>query len=192
MGAAHGGVTIPSPVSIVLVIAGVGFVMWKRMRGEAVKDIKRMLVLPLVFVVLGVANLTGSRPAHLDAASVAFLVVGGLISVGLGAVRGATIELFTKDGFLWQRYRGVTVALWAVLIAVKLLLVLVAHGVGAHASSDLMLSLGLSLAGEAALVAPRALSTGAAFAPREDASKHSGPGRSEGSRSDRWAGPGRR
>jgi hypothetical protein len=44
---------IPSPVTILLVVAAVGYVLWSRMQGRPLK-VKRMLVLPVVLVVLGI------------------------------------------------------------------------------------------------------------------------------------------
>lgn len=180
LAAVRGG-AIPGPLSIAAVGAGFVYVMWRRLQGEPLQA-KRLLALPLVFSVLGVVDLTRAHDAHLPPASVAFLVAGAVISLVLGAARGATVELFTKGGHLWQRYRGLTVALWGALIATKLALALAAHLAGATGSTDLMLSLGLSLAGEAALVAPRALSSGVPFTPD--------PKRPDRSRSGRaWADP---
>lgn len=172
---------LPTPLVVILVVAGVCYVMWRRLKGEPVQT-RRLLVLPAVFTVLGVLDLTKSGAPHLSSADVAFLAAGAAISLGLGAARGATIELFPRGGYLYQRYRKTTVALWAVLIAAKLGLDLAAHlaGAGAAAGTDgLMLSLGVSLLGESALVAPRAMATGVPFAPDP---KRNGGGRSAGSR----------
>ncbi len=181
----HGG-AIPGPLTVVAVVAGLAYVMWRRMQGEPLQA-RRLVVLPLIFSVLGVVNLTGAHGTHLGTASVAFLVAGAVISVVLGAARGATVELFAKGGHLWQRYRGVTVALWGALIAAKLALALATHLAGATGNTDLMLSLGLSLAGEAALVAPRALSSGVPFAPDPKRPDRSRPG---GAWADPMTGPG--
>jgi hypothetical protein len=180
--AAHGSGGIPTPITVLLVVAGVLYVMWRRLQGEPLQA-KRLLALPIVFSVLGIFDLTGSG-TRLRPESVAFLVAGSLISFVLGAARGATVELFSRDGHLWQRYRGVTVALWGAVIASKLVLALVAHLVGAAGGTDVMLALGLSLAGEAALVAPRALSTGVPFAP---APKRSNGDRAMGVGIDRFS-----
>jgi hypothetical protein len=162
--ASHG--SVPSPLTILLVLAAVGYVLWSRMQGRPLKA-KRLLVLPAIFTVLGVTDLTGSSAPHLSSTDLAFLVVSVTLSVVLGAARGATIQLYPQDGELWQRYRPSTVGLWLVLIGSKLALAVVAHGAGASAgagTSTLLLSLGVSLLAEAAIVAPRALSTGVPFA----------------------------
>jgi hypothetical protein len=125
------------------------------------------LVLPLLFIVIGVADLTSSTAPHLKTAAIAFLVAGAVISILLGAARGTTIELYPKDGQLWQRYRRSTVMLWIALIAAKIVLTVIAHGAGGAAgagTNSLLIAFGLSLLAEAAVVAPRALSTGLPFA----------------------------
>ncbi len=55
--------TIPSPLTIVLVVAAVGWVLWSRMKGQPQKA-KRLLVLPAVLTVLGITDLTGSPAAR--------------------------------------------------------------------------------------------------------------------------------
>jgi hypothetical protein len=171
---------LPTPLVVVAVVAGVGYVLWRRLKGEPVQT-KRLLVLPAVFTILGVVDLTKSGAPPLSSADIAFLAAGAAISFALGAARGATIDLFPRGGYLHQRYRKTTVALWAVLVAVKLALDLAAHAAGATAASgshSLMLALGVSLLGEAVLVAPRALATGVPFAPdpkRQGGNRPGGP-----------------
>jgi hypothetical protein len=161
-----GGGGIPSPLTILLVVAGVGYVLWSRTQGRPLKA-RRLVVLPLLFIVLGVSDLSSSSAPHLTSTAIAFLFASCVISIVLGAARGATIELYPKDGELWQRYRSSTVVLWIALIAAKIVLAVVAHGTGSAAGAgtdSLLLALGLSLLAEAAVIAPRALSTGVPFA----------------------------
>jgi hypothetical protein len=173
---------IPSPLTIVLVVAAVGYVLWSRMKGRPLKA-RRMLLLPAVLLVLGITDLTGSSAPHLTPKDIAFLVTGVAISIALGAARGATIELYPQQGELWQRYRRSTVALWIALIGIKLILLVIASAAGASAgggTSTLLLTLGVSLLAEAAVVGPRALSTGLPFAAgHQDSGRgQSGPSRS--------------
>jgi hypothetical protein len=161
----HSG-SIPSPVTILLVVAAVGYVLWSRMQGRPLK-IRRLIVLPVVLAVLGITDLTGSSAPHLSPKDIAFLAVGVAISAILGAARGATIQLYSNQGELWQRYRKSTVGLWIALIAAKVILLAVASSAGATAgggTNSLLLSLGVSLLAEAAIVGPRAMSTGLPFA----------------------------
>jgi hypothetical protein len=168
----HSGSGIPSPITILLVLAGVGYVLWSRMQGRPLKA-RRLLVLPLLFLVIGVVDLTSSKAPHLSTAAITFLVVSGIVSIVLGAARGITIELFPKDGEIWQRYRHSTVALWISLIGAKIVLTVIAHAAGGGGAAgagtnSLLLALGLSLLAEAAVIAPRALSTGLPFATGHD------------------------
>ena len=161
LAAVHGG-GIPSPVTIFLGVAAVGYVLWSRLRGQPL-NARRLLVLPVVLTVIGVADLTGSSAPRLSGTDVGFLAASVAISVLLGAARGATIELYPNGGELCQRYRPVSVAAWVTLVAAKLVLAGIASVAGASAGGGthgLLLSLGASLIAEAAVVGPRALSSG--------------------------------
>jgi hypothetical protein len=169
---------IPSPLTILLVVAAVGYVLWSRMKGRPLK-LKRMLLLPLVLMVLGITDLTGSSAPHLTPKDIAFLLAGVAIAAVLGAARGATIELYPQQGELWQRYRRATVGLWIVLIAIRLTMIAIASAAGASAgggTNTLLLTLGTSLLAEAAIVGPRARSTGLPFATGHQDSDGAQPG----------------
>jgi hypothetical protein len=168
LAATHGG-SIPSPVTILLAVAAVGYVLWSRTKGQPLRS-KRLLVLPVILTIIGITDLSGSSAPHLTPKDVAFVAVSVIISVALGAARGATIELYPQQGELWQRYRSSTVGLWIAIILIRVVLVGVASA--AHASpgagtDTLLLALGASLLAEAAVVGPRALSTGLPFAADE-------------------------
>ena len=180
LAAAHASAhsAIPSPLTIVLAVAAVGYVLWSRMKGQPLKA-KRLLVLPVVLTVLGITDLTGSSAPHLTPKDIGFLAAGAGISAALGAARGATIELYPQGGELWQRYRPVTVGLWITLIAAKLILMVIAgaaHASAGGGTSSLLLALGVSLLAEAAIVGPRALSTGLPFAADHENSGSGLPG----------------
>jgi hypothetical protein len=178
--------TIPSPITILLAVAAVGWMLWSHMKGQPLQA-RRLLVLPVVLVVLGITDLTGSSAPHLTPKDITFLVIGAGISAVLGAARGATIELYPRQGELWQRYRPVTIGLWIALIATKVVLMVSASAAGASAgggTSSLLFSLGVSLLAEAAIVGPRALSTGVPFAAKRDNSER---GRSRPSRTSRFS-----
>lgn len=169
--AAHSA--IPSPLTIVLAVAAVGYVLWSRMKGQPLKA-KRLLVLPVVLTVLGITDLTGSSAPHLTPKDIGFLAAGVGISAALGAARGATIELYPQGGELWQRYRPVTVGLWITLIAAKLILLVIAgaaHASAGGGTSSLLLALGVSLLAEAAIVVTRARSTGLPLAKQRPAGR---------------------
>jgi len=158
LAATHGS-SIPSPVTIVLAIAAVVWVLWSRTKGQPLKA-KRLLVLPVVLTVIGVTDLSGSSAPHLTPTDIAFLAASVVVSAVLGAARGATIELYPNQGELWQRYCRSTVGLWVALIVTKVFLLAAASAAGASAgggTNSLLVSLGASLLAEAAVVGPRAL-----------------------------------
>ena len=192
LAAVHSG-GIPSPVTILVGMAAVGYVLWSRMRGQPL-NARRLVVLPVVLIVVGVAGLTGSSAPRLSGTDVGFLAASVAISVVLGAARGATIELYPDGGELWQRYRPVTVALWVTLVAAKLALAGIASVAGASAGGgthSLLLCLGASLIAEAAVVGPRALSTGLSFARDSKDAARSWLARSRTDLSDGAEGQGR-
>jgi hypothetical protein len=173
----------PAPLTILFVVAAFGYVLWTRTKGQPLSG-RRLVVLPVLLSVLGITGLTGSSAPPLTPKDVVFLVVSVVVSAALGAARGATIELYPYHGELWQRYRRNTVALWILLIAFKIVLVVAAGAAGASAgggTNSLLLSFGISLLAEAAIVAPRALSTGLPFAIDHEKSDGNRSGRHGGS-----------
>jgi hypothetical protein len=182
--------SVPSPLTILLAIAAVGYMLWSRMKGQPLRA-KRLLVLPVVLTVIGVTDLSGSSAPHLTPKDIGFLVASVAVGVVLGAARGATIELYPNHGELWQRYRPSTVGLWVTLIVTRVVVVAVAgaaHASAGGGTNTLLVSLGASLAAEAAIVGPRALSTGLPFAVETKGSdgRGSDPSRSRASLADRF------
>jgi hypothetical protein len=152
---------------IALVIAVVGFVIAKRFKGEQVAA-KRLAILPVVLTVIGFTDFRHSVGGALSALDMGALVACGAISLAIGALRGTTIELSERGGYLWQRYRVATLGVWAVALVARLAEMLVGHAVGASAvtgGNSLLLMLGLTLVGEGAMLALRASTSGIPFAP---------------------------
>src|SRR5690242_12488254 len=107
---------------IVGVAALVVLLIGRRLVGEPLQA-RRVFILPLVVAVVGAYQL--SQLHHDLGADVRPLDVGVLaaeagLAVALGAVRGLTVQVFVRDGHLWQRYRPLTIAVWVVSIAVRL------------------------------------------------------------------------
>jgi hypothetical protein len=161
----HGG-AVPSPLTVVVAIVAVTYILWSRTQGRLF-NLRRMVLLPAVLIVIGITGLTGSAAVHFGPKDVAFLVASVGISAVLGAVRGGTIELFSRQGALWQRYTRWTVLLWIALIVTRLVMIGVASSAGASAgggTNSLLLTLGISLLAEAGVVGTRALSATASSA----------------------------
>jgi len=141
-------------ITWMLIAVGVVTVVVRRTLGEPL-NLRDLAVPPLVLMGIGGYTLT---KADLGAVDVLWLVVGSLIGLAMGVLRGSSVHLFTRDGGLWQRYTPRTFGYWALSIAVNL-----AVGYTASLYTDarpITLSIGVGLLGEAIPVGLRALRSG--------------------------------
>jgi hypothetical protein len=145
------------PVEIVLILAAICFVMVRRLIGEPAQA-KRMLVLPAVLAVIGLTDVSGQLKTPMAAV---FLVATAAISVGIGALRGASVRISQRDGLAFVRYTWVTVVLWAANLVIKFGADVVLKAIdpkdAGAVTSSLLLTLGLGLLVEGAVVLYRAL-----------------------------------
>ena len=91
------------------------------------------------------------------------LAVGLLAAAGLGVARGATVAVFVRDGGRCLQYRPATLMLWAATVAVRVGLTLLAHSTAAGVAASvpaLLLTVGITLFAEGALISGRAYPTG--------------------------------
>jgi hypothetical protein len=141
--------------TILLAIAAVGYIVYRRVEGRPVGGPRELFVLPVILVVLGGNDLTSSHP---DALAVAAAVAGGAVSVALGALRGAVDRLSVRDGVPWVRWGGASILVLAANVAVKVIIDIaaVAMGAGSVIDQSLVLAAGLALLGEAAVIWLRA------------------------------------
>lgn len=145
-------------IDVLLIIAGVGYILARRMIGDIVQ-VKSLLVLPAVLTVIGLYQL--GRLHSLDVESVGFVAVGVVVSLVIGVARGATVYLGRRGDELWMRYRATTVALWVLNFAAKAAIIPVEVAVTGHPVADathgLLLSIGVGILAESAVVLLRAL-----------------------------------
>jgi hypothetical protein len=148
-------------VSIAIAAAVIVFVIVRRFTGQPVRA--NAFVVPLCLTVWGAFQLRG---IHIGAVDIAFLALEALLAAAVGAARGGTIQLYRRDGQLWQRYRWSTLAVWVAAIALRAGLVVGGRLADVHvATKSLVLVLGISLVAESALVSWRAARTGVPLAP---------------------------
>lgn len=189
LAAGSGGELLPGMPTVVWVVVGVAavaYVMISRLRGRPLSA-RRLLVLPAVFTVIGLFQLLEHAGA-LHPLGVGLLVAGCLVSFGFGIGRGATVVLERRGGYLWQRYRPVTLAWWLALIGVKIGMDVAAHLLHAPlagGSQAILLTLGITFLGEAAAIAPRALASGVPFARRHEG----GAGAATAMKDSTWQAP---
>jgi hypothetical protein len=164
-GAAAAVSGVPTAVWIVVGVAVVGYLMASRLRGRPLTW-RRLLVMPAVLTVIGVVEIVGEA-SRIRGLGVGLLATGCVVSFGFGIARGATVVLLRRDGYLWQRYRPVTMLWWLVLVAVKGGMdgaALLLHAPLAGGGPAILLTLGITLFGAAVAIAPRALASGVPFA----------------------------
>jgi hypothetical protein len=163
--------------TIAIAAAFIVFVLAKRVRGEAVREPKKLFILPVVVGLIGLQNVTHAKLNTID---IAVIAAGAALSLGLGLLRGRFDRVTLVDGSPFMSWSAASVAVFAANVLAKLALDaggVAAGGTTAALTSSIVLSLGLTLLGEAAVVWFRTQSLTAA-----------GPGPSAGP--GPWAGPG--
>lgn len=154
--------TVPTLIQIAVAVVILVLIVGRRFTPRPIHGDRRRWRLPIVLSVVGgyeVASLSHRTPpvaiTHTD---MVFLVVGCVISLALGLMRGVTVRIYRVDGELMQRYSAVTAALWLGTIAIRLTMDLAASSLGVAkdvASTSLLLMFGISLLGEALAVGMR-------------------------------------
>lgn len=156
-------------VPIVAVIAIVAYVIGRQLRGEPLRG-KRVVMLPAILTVIGVADL-GGKGHHVRPVDVTCLVVGALLVAGIGAAQGRAMRLESRNGSLWGQMPAKALWLWLLLVVARVLMIVIADGVHAKvaaSSATILVMLGINRLAQAAVVVPRALSAGIPFAPEKD------------------------
>jgi len=156
-------------IRVLAVIAIVGYVIGRQLIGEPLRG-KRVVVLPVILAVAGVADL-GEHGRQVELADVICLVISGLIAVTIGLLQGGTIRLECRNGALWGQMPVRGLWLWALLVGSRLIMTVIALAVGAKvagSSAPIIMLLGINRLGQAAIVMRHALATGIPFAPEKD------------------------
>ncbi|HEX3330254.1 MAG TPA: hypothetical protein VHS27_10050 [Gaiellales bacterium] len=149
-------------------LAIVAFFIARQRRSERFEQ--RSLLIPAALAVYGLVLLdhTSSRDP-LTASSAVLLTLSAVASIVFGVFRGRTIELFVRDGELWERATWVNLGIgWGGLLIVRVVLIGTAAGIGATLAASptsIPLMLAITLAAQMVVVADRARNTGAVIAP---------------------------
>jgi hypothetical protein len=152
-------------ISIVEALAVIAFVVARRIKGRPVPAPKKFFLLPLVVGFIGLQNMSHVKMNTVDVAVVA---IGAALSLGLGMLRGRVDRVSIVDGMPWVSWTVASVVLFATNLLAKLALDVggvAAGGTRSVLTSSIVLSLGLTLLGEAAVVWLRAQSLIAEGAP---------------------------
>jgi hypothetical protein len=157
--------------TLLIAVAAIVLLMARRFMGEPL-GARRLILPPVLLIIFGgysLAQINLPATALHPVTDGAVLGLGAVIAVLGGVVRGLTVRVYVQNGHVWYRYTLVTIAVWLGLIALRLgqqFAGRALHADQAVLSAGLLLVLGLSFLGEAAIVGRRAIATGAPFAPR--------------------------
>jgi hypothetical protein len=138
--------------NIAIYLALITFVVARRMIGRPVGPVKKLFALPVIAIVIGWGDATRGLHKPVD---VTLTVVGCAISLVLGLARGRADRMSTRDGAPYVQWTWLSLGLFAALLLVKLALDLAGIAAGetaAAAGRSLILTLGLTLLGEAAVI----------------------------------------
>nr|WP_042179390.1 hypothetical protein [Kibdelosporangium sp. MJ126-NF4]CEL13798.1 hypothetical protein [Kibdelosporangium sp. MJ126-NF4]CTQ88166.1 hypothetical protein [Kibdelosporangium sp. MJ126-NF4] len=143
-------------------VVGVGIVLVLRVIGEPL-NWRDVVAPPVVLLAIGVTGMLAFD--GLDGTDIAWVTGSGVIGFAFGAARGATVRIYEKNGELWQRYTAWSLTLLALGVLASAGITLLAVRLGMHEQArPHQLAIGISFAGEAAVLIPRALATGTPFA----------------------------
>jgi hypothetical protein len=153
---------------ILAVVAVIGAAILRQLKGEPLRG-RRIILLPIVLVVIGVMNVSGTKA--LTTADVACIAASAVVAVAIGVAQGSLLHLESRDGGLWGRMPTKGLWWWVALIASRLVVFVIAGVIGAKAATSLdsiLLVLGLNRLAQATVIAARAVAAGVPFAPEKD------------------------
>lgn len=163
-------VTAMNLAMIALVVLLVGYLLVRRMAGQLM-EARRMLVLPAILALVGLASLNSTS---LSAMAMGFLLLGCVVGIVLGVIRGYTVRITELDGKAWMRYSVASIGLWIAAIAVRVLMVPMEIAIDPAAASAAgqatMLAVGIGFLAESAVVLYRAMHSDATIVWRADKS----------------------
>ena len=147
----------------------IAFFVVRQRRSDRYRE--RSVILPLALGLYGLALLRGTwRHDRLTAASIVLLGLSALASIGFGAFRGRTIDLFVRDGQLWEQASWRTIGVgWGGLLLTRIALIGIAGAVGARfaaSPTSIPLMIAITLAAQMLVVAERAETFDVPIAPR--------------------------
>jgi len=159
-------VNVTAILNAVLILALVCFVLYRQTVARPVVA-RRLVILPAILVVIGVAAISHVDNGALSATASLYLAIDLLASVALGGLRGCLVRVYERDGVMWRQGGVITLALWIVSIAVRAVIGILASnaGFGNVSNASLELALGVTLLAQNGVVAWRGSRQGIPFAP---------------------------
>ena len=85
------------------------FVLAKRVRDEAVREPKKLFLLPIVVGLIGLQNVAHAKLNTID---IAVIAAGAALSLGLGLLRGKFDRVALVDGSLFMSWTAASVTVF--------------------------------------------------------------------------------
>jgi hypothetical protein len=141
--------------NVLIYVALIALVVARRFKGHPIGNLKALFAVPVVVTIIGYTDLAhgGLKPL-----AVTLTVIGGILSLGLGSLRGRADRLSERDGSPYVQWGVASLILFAVNIAAKLVLDVIGVAAGetfSTAGKSLIFTLGLTLVGEAIVLSLR-------------------------------------
>jgi hypothetical protein len=145
-----------------LVLVGVVVAMIVSQLKGAFIAARRLVLLPVLLVVIGVADLHGTK-GGLHGSDLGLMVASAAVAAVIGAVQGVSMRLEARDGALWGQMPMWTLWLWGALIVSRLGFHVLADASGATLAAStgaILLSLGINRVVQSGVIGLRAASKG--------------------------------
>ncbi|MEK8072849.1 hypothetical protein [Rhodococcoides navarretei] len=154
--------------TIALVVLLVGYLLVRRMTGQLM-EARRLLIIPAILALVGLTTLDSTV---LSPMAIGFLLLGCVVGIVLGVIRGYTVRITERDGMVWMRYSVASIGLWIAAIAVRILLipleVVIDPTAASAAGQATMLAVGIGFLAESVAVLYRAMHLDATIVWRAD------------------------
>src|ERR1700727_1552460 len=111
-----------SLANVLLYVALIGYILYGKARGWPMKTPKKLFLLPVLLVIIGYGDAAHGTIKPLE---LALTVIGGVISLGLGLLRGRADKISIRDGSQFVQWGVLSFALFATNLVAKLVLDLV-------------------------------------------------------------------
>jgi hypothetical protein len=138
--------------NILIYLALIVYILAKKVKGQPIGGPKKLFLLPVIVTILGYGDVTHGT---MKSVAITVTVIGAVLSLGLGMLRGKTDKLSVRDGAPFVQWGTASLSLFVGTLVVKLAVDLVGVAAGSTASAvgkSLVLTFGLTLLGEAAVL----------------------------------------
>jgi hypothetical protein len=142
-------------------------VVYRQVQGSIITT-QGVVLIPGILLLLGLVNCAQALPRS-SGTEIALTGADLVVLLLLGVARAATTKISTRDGYAFQKGGVPTLVLWLVTIAIRVGFAVVGARIGAAGAlttASVLLSMGLSIGVQNALVLARARRAGLRVATR--------------------------